>query len=155
VYWFSFLRAPSHDLCTQNGGATLQVGRSQVRFPMRSLNFSIDVILPAALLHWGCLSLQQECVPVILLRGAVRPAPHRHLCADCPEKVSQAYGPPRPANRYVCRNSILMYICTTIRVASPAHIKLLTCLSNTGKETEEARGGGRKGAKKQILADDT
>jgi hypothetical protein len=27
----------------------LQAGRSQVRFPMRSLDFSIDVILPAAL----------------------------------------------------------------------------------------------------------
>jgi hypothetical protein len=28
----------------------LEAGRSQVRFPMRSLNFSIDLILPASLL---------------------------------------------------------------------------------------------------------
>jgi hypothetical protein len=30
-------------------GTTLQAGRSQIRFPMRSLDFSIDLILPAAL----------------------------------------------------------------------------------------------------------
>jgi hypothetical protein len=28
----------------------LEVGRSRVRFPMRSLDFSIDLILPAALM---------------------------------------------------------------------------------------------------------
>jgi hypothetical protein len=35
---------------TRNGRVTmLQAGRSRVRFPMRSLDFSVDVILPAAL----------------------------------------------------------------------------------------------------------
>jgi len=34
-----------------------QVGRSRVRFPIVSLEFFIDVILPAALLPWGLLSL--------------------------------------------------------------------------------------------------
>jgi hypothetical protein len=38
-------------------GTALQTGRSRDRFPMVSLEFFIDIILPAALWLWGRLSL--------------------------------------------------------------------------------------------------
>jgi len=42
-----------------------EVGRSRVWFPMTSLEFFIDLILPTALWPWGRLSLWQKWVPGI------------------------------------------------------------------------------------------
>jgi hypothetical protein len=38
-------------------GTTLQTGRSRVRFPLVSLEFFSDIILPVAIWPWGRLSL--------------------------------------------------------------------------------------------------
>jgi hypothetical protein len=43
--------------CAVGWGTTLQAGRSRVRFPIVSLEFFIDIILPAALWPWGRLRL--------------------------------------------------------------------------------------------------
>jgi hypothetical protein len=53
----------------------LQVGRSPVRFPMRSLDFSIDLIIPAAL--WPALESTQPLIETStrnLPGGKERPA---------------------------------------------------------------------------------
>jgi hypothetical protein len=70
-------------------GTTQKVGRSRVRFPMVSLEFFIDIILPAALWPWSWLILKQKWVPGIIPGGKggryVGLTTLPPSCADCLE----------------------------------------------------------------------
>jgi len=54
-------------------GTALQAGRSQVWFPMVTLEFFIDIILPATLWPWGRLSLLQKWIKISPTTGQDRP----------------------------------------------------------------------------------
>jgi hypothetical protein len=48
-------------------GTVLQTGRSQIRFPIRSLDLSVDLILSTATWPWCPISLEHKWVPGIFL----------------------------------------------------------------------------------------
>jgi hypothetical protein len=75
-------------------GTLLHAGRSRVIFPMRSLDFSIDLILPAALMALGSIQPLTEMSTRNLPGGKGRPARGaENLTATCQPTVLKVWEP--------------------------------------------------------------
>jgi len=104
-------------------GTALQVGRSRVRFPMVSLEFFIDVILPVALWPWGWLSLLQKWVPGIFPGGkggrCVGLTTLPPSCADCLDGsliLLEPSGPAQACNGIALPLPLLSDVCVCVCV---------------------------------------
>jgi hypothetical protein len=77
-------------------GTMLQVGRSSVRFRRRSMDFSIDIIIPATLWPWCQPSLKQNSGTRNLPGGKGRPAREAdNLTIICQPIVKKMWEPRR------------------------------------------------------------
>jgi hypothetical protein len=99
-------------------GTMLQARRSWVQFQMRSLDFSVDLFLPAILWPWVRLSLKQKWVPGIFL--GVKGSWCVRLTTSLPSMTgfSQPYRSPRPVTGIALLFYLYMKISDKLRERS-------------------------------------